>query len=456
MNNVPRVTLKPGKAKPFWCGHPLVFSGAVQSVDAGIETGTIVAVRDAHGTQIGLGVFNTHSQYRVRILSRAAAGECDATIESFVARHLRDARALRQLLQLPSAATNAYRVLNSEGDGCSGLTIDLYGDTAVVASSAYWTEQNRAVITRVIQAELQPAQVLWRPVHRPLEQDGWSTESAGLASPAIGGMGAASAPRSATASPDAADAHIAEAGCVSCLESRQRRDDQCIGASVSATENQKTKTENFAAEAPVLVRENGLQFTVDLHGQKTGFYCDQRDNRAWLETLARGRTVLDAFCFTGGFGLYAARGGATRVVGVDSSAPAIALARKNAAANQVGIELYCADVLEYLGTARDFDTIILDPPKLAGTAEHVTRALRYYRHLCGLALRALRPPGMLVVCSCSAALGFEALQHVIRETAVEEQRTAQIVRVSGAAPDHPVLPAFPEGQYLTCVWVAVS
>jgi 23S rRNA (cytosine1962-C5)-methyltransferase len=206
----------------------------------------------------------------------------------------------------------------------------------------------------------------------------------------------------------------------------------------------------------VLVHENGLQFTLDLHGQKTGFYCDQRDNRAWLETLARGRTVLDAFCFTGGFALYAARGGATRVVGVDSSAPAIALARQNAADNQVGIELQCADVLEYLRAAHDFDVIILDPPKLAGTAEHVPRALRYYRHLCGLALRALRPPGMLVICSCSAALGFEALQQVIRETAVEERRTAQIVRVSGAAPDHPVLPAFPEGQYLTCLWVAVT
>jgi len=420
MSNVPRVTLKPGKAKPFWCGHPLVFSGAIQTVDAGITTGTVVAVFDAHGTQLGLGVFNAHSQYRVRILSRAATGTCAPTIESFVTRHLRNARALRQLLQLPSATTNAYRVLNSEGDGCSGLTIDLYGDTAVVASSAYWTEQNQAVITRVIQTELQSARVLWRPVQRPLEQDGWRAESAG--------------PMPAT----------------ECVGS------QCIGASVSATENRKLKTENLSGETSVLVLENGLQFTVDLHGQKTGFYCDQRDNRAWLETLARGRTVLDAFCFTGGFGLYAARGGATRVVGVDSSAPAIALARRNAADNQVGIELHCADVLEYLNTARDFDMIILDPPKLAGTAEHVTRALRYYRHLCGLALRALRPPGMLVICSCSAALGFEALQQVIRETAVEEQRTAQIVRVSGAAPDHPVLPAFPEGQYLTCVWVAVT
>ncbi|MCX7003977.1 MAG: class I SAM-dependent rRNA methyltransferase [bacterium] len=442
MNSVPRVTLKPGKAKPFWCGHPLVFSGAVQSVDAGITTGTIVAVIDAHGTRLGLGVFNAHSQYRVRILSRAAAGECAATIEAFVTRHLRNARALRQLLQLPSAATNAYRVLNSEGDGCSGLTIDLYGDTAVVASSAYWTEQNQAVITRVIQTELQLARVLWRPVPRPLEQDGWKA-------------GAASVPRSATAAPDA-DAHIADAECGSCLESDQWRDKQSVDAPASATENRKPQTENFTGEAPVQVRENGLQFTVDLHGQKTGFYCDQRDNRAWLETLARGRTVLDAYCFTGGFALYAARGGAARVVGVDSSAPAIALARKNAAANHVGIELYCADVLEYLNAARNFDMIILDPPKLAGTAEHVTRALRYYRHLCGLALRALRPPGMLVVCSCSAALGFEALQHVIRETAVEEQRTAQIVRVSGAAPDHPVLPAFPEGQYLTCLWIAVS
>jgi len=423
MNNVPRVTLKPGKAKPFWCGHPLVFSGAVQSVDAGITTGTIVAVIDAHGTRLGLGVFNAHSQYRVRILSRAAAGECAATIEAFVTRHLRNARALRQLLQLPSAATNAYRVLNSEGDGCSGLTIDLYGDTAVVASSAYWTEQNQAVITRVIQTELQSARVLWRPVPRPLDQDGWS-----MAANADGG----------------------------CASVGLHQGNQSVDASVSAPENRKLKTENFSTDAPVTVHENSLQFTVDLHGQKTGFYCDQRDNRAWLETLARGRTVLDAYCFTGGFGLYAARGGAARVVGVDSSAPAIALARKNAAANHVGIELYCADVLEYLNAARNFDMIILDPPKLAGTAEHVNRALRYYRHLCGLALRALRPPGMLVVCSCSAALGFEALQHVVRETAVEEQRTAQIVRVSGAAPDHPVLPAFPEGQYLTCLWVAVT
>jgi 23S rRNA (cytosine1962-C5)-methyltransferase len=412
MPALPRVTLKPGKAKPFWCGHPLVFSGAVQSVDAGCEAGALVAVHDAHGVALGVGVYNPASQYRVRILDRAHAGTGTASVADIVTRRVQAAMAARALLHLPSATTTAYRLLNSEGDGCSGLTVDMYGDVAVVASSAHWTEVHRPVIEQVLQALLKPATLLWRPVRRPLEQDGAAV--------------------------------------------RQEDGNQIPQPPLEKGDGQKIAAQDDTATAHPHVLENGLRFTVDLHGQKTGFYCDQRENRAWFEPLAWGRHVLDAFCFTGGFALYAARGGATQVVGIDSSAPAIALARANAAANQLTAEFQCADVLEYLATARGFDCIILDPPKLAATREHVPRALRYYRHVCGTALRVVRTPGLLVVCSCSAALGHDALQQVVRETAVEEKRTVQIVRVSGAAPDHPVLPAFPEGNYLTCLWLAVS
>jgi 23S rRNA (cytosine1962-C5)-methyltransferase len=209
--------------------------------------------------------------------------------------------------------------------------------------------------------------------------------------------------------------------------------------------------------ADLTIAENGLRVLVNLaEGQKTGYYLDQRDNRAAVARLCPGKRVLDAFCYSGGFGLYAAKAGASEVLGVDASEPALDLARRNVAANELtGISFECADVFRHLAELaavnRQFDVVVLDPPKFARNRAAVPEAIKGYRRLHQLALKLLGRDGILVSCCCTGLIALQDLEDVIAQVAIEGRRDVQIVARRGPSPDHPVAVSCRESGYLKCL-----
>jgi 23S rRNA (cytosine1962-C5)-methyltransferase len=202
--------------------------------------------------------------------------------------------------------------------------------------------------------------------------------------------------------------------------------------------------------------EDGLSFIVDVaHGQKTGFYLDQRNNRKRVRALASGREVLNCFSYTGGFTIAALAGGAKSVLSIDSSAEALALARENVAANAFDparTEWRDADVFAELRKLRDaaraFDMIVLDPPKFAPTAQHAEKATRAYKDINLLALKLLRPGGLLATFSCSGGISADLFQKIVAGAALDARANAVVVERFAASADHPVALNFPQGDYL--------
>lgn len=371
--------------------------------------GDLVEVRDHADRLIGWGFYHPTSQYRVRIVAWPTEGNLRPDVGSVLDLRAIQAARLRRCVGLPSPTTTAWRLLNSEGDGVSGLTVDVFADgggttrsVAVVLASAAWVDRYRWRIEQAIASALaREVSFLHRVSPTVVEQEGFDISA-----------------RSDTSSD------------------------------------------------PIEILEHGLRFLVDLaHGQKTGFYLDQRDNRALVRTLAGGLSpgsaggsagprVLDAFCYTGGFALSAAAGGAAEVLGVDSSSIAIGLARENARRNGLAdrIQFEQADALSALeAESRAFDLVVCDPPKFARSARDLDAALAQYHRVNRAAFRAVAPGGMLVTCSCSSAVRRDRFLEVLREAATEAGRRFTVTHIRGAASDHPVHPAYPEGEYLTCV-----
>ena len=386
-----RVVLRKGKARPFWYGNPIVFSGSIEEVTGDPRPGDLVEVCDADGRILGHGFYNPSSSYRVRIVRMHRAHEPAPKVQAVLSTRLFQAWRMRAALGLPSPDTNCLRLVNSEGDGLSGLTVDLYDRTAVQVASAIWVQRYRSVIDENLQILVPGVRTIHRVSSAVVQEEGLSEETA------------------------------------------------------------------VQGEGPVEVLEGGIRYLVDVtHGQKTGFYLDQRDNRALVRSLAAGRRVLDAFCFTGGFAISAARGGAKEVFGVDSSGPAIALARENAARNgctQVHFEE--GDAETALGASASYDMVILDPPKLARSHKDLDAARNHYRRLNREAMIALSEGGILVTCSCSSAMRREDFLEVLRDAAREAHRRITVTHVRGAAPDHPINPSWMEGEYLKCVVAVV-
>jgi 23S rRNA (cytosine1962-C5)-methyltransferase len=211
-----------------------------------------------------------------------------------------------------------------------------------------------------------------------------------------------------------------------------------------------------------VIEEAGLRMELDVReGHKTGFYLDQRDNRALIRRLARDRDVLDAFCYSGGFALSAALGGARSVQAVDSSQPALELAARNVERNGAqNVELVQADVFQHLRKLRDrgqsFDLIVLDPPKFAPTARLAERASRAYKDINLLAFKLLRPGGLLATFSCSGGISPELFAKIVAGAERDAGVSAAIVHQLQAGSDHPVALAFPEGEYLKGLLCRVS
>ncbi len=387
------VQLKKGTSDSFRAGMPRIPSSAIYKIEGKPNTGDIVVVSDINGKSIGWGPYNAEGDTPVRLLAMESENLDGFDLDHLLDIRITEAASLRKTMRLPSQNTNAYRIINGEGDRLSGLTVDVYGDVVVIFSEASWTEIHREIIERAVLKHLNPESVIWRPMAGELVQDGWQSFS-------------------------------------------------------------QNQTGHFDG---VIIKELGLNYRVALgSGQKTGYYCDHRENRALIRDLSRGRRVMDAFCYTGGFALNASVGGAQKVLGIDSSESAIELARENARLNQINdVSFKRIEALTALNDAHGFDLIILDPPKLAPSDKELDAAVLHYQHLNREAIKALPTDGLLFTASCSAALGMDRFTEILRQAADEAERRISILKSSGTGPDYPTHPSYPEGNYLTCLLVGV-
>jgi 23S rRNA (cytosine1962-C5)-methyltransferase len=387
-----RVILQPRRARPFYGRHPWVYAGAVAAVEGEPADGDVVDLYSHAGNFVARGLYNGKSKIRVRLYSWSPDVPLD---RDFFRTKLETALRLRRDLPGLDGPGRAARLVFSEGDGLSGLTVDRYDRWLAVQFTALGMGARRELFAELLADLVRPEGIVLR------------TER---------GIGK--------------------------LEGLELHDGPLWG---------------HPPGGPVEIEEGGLRFLVNLvEGQKTGFYLDQRDNRRAVAPLAAGRRVLDAFCYTGGFGLYAARAGARAVLGVDASEPALALARENARRNGLeDVAFTRADVFSHLDelarAGERFGLVVLDPPKFARRRGAVEEALRGYRRLQTLALRLLEPDGFLVTCCCSGLITLDMLEDLQAQLAVEERREIQILERRGQAPDHPVSVGCLESSYLKCL-----
>jgi 23S rRNA (cytosine1962-C5)-methyltransferase len=403
-----QVILQPRRARPFYGRHPWVYAGAVTEVRGEPADGDEVDLYSHVGNFIAHGFYNSQSKIRVRLYSWSPETALDA---DFFRARLDDAIRLRDFLGLnrPGAAC---RLVFSEGDGLSGLTVDRYDHWLVVQFTSLGMARRRELWAELLTDRIRPDGIYLRT-----ERGIGKLEGLELQDGPLRGEGSSSEPGASTSEP---------------------------GALATGPRS-------------IEIEENGLRFLVNIaEGQKTGFYLDQRDNRQAVARLAPGRRVLDAFCYTGGFGLFAARAGATEVLGVDASEPALNLARANARLNDLAnVSFVQADVFDQLENlvkeGQRFGLIILDPPKFARARNAIELALRGYRRLQTLALKLLESDGFLVTCCCSGLITMSMLDDLLAQLAAEERRTVQILERRGQALDHPVSVACPESNYLKCL-----
>ncbi len=382
-----KLILKPGREKSLKRRHPWVFSGAVAKVQGQPGSGETVAIGSATGEFLAVAAYSPQSQIVARVWSWQ-----ETTIDpDFFRKRIAQATAQRRTF-VDESADCAMRLVHGESDGLPGVVADRYGDTVVLQLTSAGAERWREVIADAL-LEVSGAFRVWE------RSDAEVRALEGLA-PAIAALRGAREP------------------------------------------------------TRIAITENGLKFEIDLeHGHKTGFYLDQRDNRRRVRTLARGRDVLDGFCYSGGFALNALAGGARSVTAVDSSADALALARSNAELNKLAqAEWLEGDVFQLLRRFRDqgrnFDLVVLDPPKFAPTAAHAEKAARAYKDINLLAFKLLRPGGLLATFSCSGGVSADLFQKIIAGAALDAGADAQIIERLGPGADHPVALNFPEGEYL--------
>lgn len=393
----PKVVLKPKRAQPFFGRHPWVFVGAIDSVVGNPADGDEVDLVSSADNFVARGLFNSQSKITVRLYSWDAGVPLDRAF--FKARVEKAVELRHDVLKLagPSAA---YRVVFSEADYLSGMVVDRYADWLAVQFTSLALGSRKAMIADVLREVLNPRGIYLR------------TEK---------GIGK--------------------------LEGVELHDELLWG---------EPPPPDHAIE------ENGLRFLVNLaEGQKTGYYLDQRDNRAAVARLCPGKRVLDAFCYSGGFGVYAAKAGAAEVLGVDASEPALDLARRNAVANGLSnITFTNADVFRHLADlaaeGRQFDVIVLDPPKFARNRAALPEAMKGYRRLHQLAMKLLAPGGVLVTCCCTGLIFMTDLEELLAQVAVEAKRDLQILERRGPSADHPVAVTCREGGYLKCIVSRVS
>ncbi len=387
---MPELLLKPDRDYSVTRRHPWIFSGAVDRVTGDPQPGETVDVRSADGTLLGRGAWSGESQMRVRLWSFNPEEVVDA---AFFANRLAHAIAGRGAL-LAANATNAFRLVNAEADGLPGVIVDRYDAFLVCQFTTAGAERWKPVIVAAL-ARLWP-----------------------------------------------------------CTGIYERSD-----AETRVHEGLEAACGLLHGEAPperIEIHEHGCRYLVDVRaGHKTGFYLDQRDNRARVAPYATGGDMLNVFAYTGGFGILADRAGAASVTHVDLSATALELARANARLNVCTVDdeaFIAGNAFEVLRKFRDsrrsFDVIVLDPPKFVDAKKHLMAACRGYKDINLLAIKLLRPGGILATFSCSGLVTPELFHKVVSDAAVDARRDIQVVQRLQQAADHPEGLCFPEGLYL--------
>lgn len=384
------IILKPGREKSLLRRHPWIFSGAVASMSGKARAGDTVEVKTSNGELSGYGAHSPESQIRVRMWSFDPQEKIDA---HFFRIKLERAIEARKRLQLDKV-TNAYRVVNAESDGLPGIVIDRYDEFLVCqflsAGAEFWKQDIIEQLARLL------------PVKGIYERSDVDIRQKEGLQPAFGVL---------------------------------------------------------TGETPpdiIEIKEGDCRFYVDIkHGHKTGFYLDQRDNRAAVAEFSHGADVLNCFSYSGGFGIYALKAGAKKITNIDSSAALLELASRNAVLNQLAAshtENVNGDVFkilrEYRDENRQFDLIVLDPPKFAESKDQLKKACRGYKDINLLAFKLIRPGGILFTFSCSGLMEGSLFQKIVADAALDAGRDAQMIRWLTQAADHPTALNFPEGSYL--------
>jgi 23S rRNA (cytosine1962-C5)-methyltransferase len=386
-----QVFLKPGKEVPVLRFHPWIFSGAIARVDGKPEDGDIAEVYDRSRNLLGVGHFH-HGSIAVRLLS---FGPAEVTEREFWIQKILQARAVRKTALHSGMSTECYRLVHGEGDGLSGLVVDIYGPVAVMQCHSIGMHRQRMLIAEALRE-------------------------------AFGADLQAIYDKSYEALPP------------------KYAENQQNGFLWSSTD---TPPEDL------VVHENEVAFRVNwVTGQKTGFFLDQRDNRQLLSRFVAGKTVLNTFCYTGGFSCYALRAGATLVHSVDVSAKAMELTAQNVELNRPFTgehEGFTEDVLRFLkNDDRSYEVMIVDPPAYAKSIEKRHNAVQGYKRLNEAALRRVAPGGILFTFSCSQVIDRELFYHTIAAAAMEVGRSVRVLHHLTQGADHPVSLFHPEGSYL--------
>jgi 23S rRNA (cytosine1962-C5)-methyltransferase len=388
---IPTIRLR----NPWKSTHPWIFQKLVDKPMQRPKPGSIVDVVGADGVWIGRGFYNGHSRIALRMLEHDPDVAIDA---AWFAAHIAEAVRLRRELLRLDEVSNAWRVVHSEGDGLSGLVVDRYDDLLVVEFFSAGMFRHREWIYDALRAQFPGCRL-----HA------------------------------------FADEHVQK------QESFDFRPWSSSGTGPTA---------------PAVITEHGVKFRADPAGaHKTGFFADQRENRQWLSQHVAGKRMLDLCCNTGGFAVYAAVRGAADVVGIDIDADVIAIAKDNAKLNAVRPRFVQADIFPWLRDAgasgERFDVVVLDPAKMTRDRDQVIPALKKYLDMNKLALGVVAPGGLFATFSCTGLVAEDQFLDMLRRAAFYAGRSVQVLKVSGAGPDHPWRADVSESRYLKAVFCRV-
>ena len=390
---LPRVILKRGREKPVLRGHPWVFSGAVAKVEGEVSRGEVGEVYSKEGQFLAIGHINPRSQIIVRLLTQKE----EELGENFFRERISRAVGLR--VNWFKRKTNAYRVINGEGDYLPGLIVDRYRETLVLQFLTAGMDQLKEMLINLLAKEFRPQSIYERSDVATRKEEGLA-ENSGLL---------------------------------------------------------------YGKDVPefIEIEEYGCRFKVNVKkGQKTGFYLDQRENRFSLRSLSEGRKILDCFCYTGAFSIHAGARGAKEITLIDSSEEALSIAEDHFSLNhleKVPHRRIQGDVFEVMrGLEPGYDIVILDPPPFAKKKGHLSSASRGYKDLNLWAFRLLNREGLLFTFSCSHHISWDLFQKIVFSAALDSGKAVQLIARMGHPYDHPINLYHPEGEYLKGLICRVS
>jgi 23S rRNA (cytosine1962-C5)-methyltransferase len=383
----PIIQLKKGKERSLLQRHPWVFSGAIAKEPASLNNGDVVQVHSDKREYLATGHFQ-----RGTISVRCLDFDENILDDRFYRDKIRKCLVLRSHLTFPNKETNSFRLIHGEGDGMPGLIADVYGNTVVLQSYTLGMQAIKTTLAQLILEEM----------------------------PYI-------------------DAIYDKSGETMAKHGHEKSENLFLA-----------RRENYVPDE--IVREHGIKLSVDfIHGQKTGFFLDQRDNRQLLKHYSKNKTVLNTFSYTGGFSLAALQGGAREVHSVDSSARAIEGLESNINGNQFEgkHQSFTSDVMTYLRQLEmQYDIIVLDPPAFAKHLNQVSNAMIGYRNLNTEGLKHVKSGGLLFTFSCSQAVDKELFRKIVFQSAIQAKREVKILHQLTQPADHPVSIYHPEAEYL--------